>query len=62
MRAKAKIKELKKQVKESRKLGAKELTGYKGFEDINDKEALIIIETLYTLAESLLTINLDNHE
>ena len=57
-----KTKELKKQLKESRKLGVKELKNYKGFEDINEEEALNIIETLYVLAESLLTINDKDYE
>ena len=57
-----KTKELKKQLKESRKLGVKELRNYKGFEHIDEKEALNVIESLYVLAESLLTINEKDYE
>ena len=57
-----KTKELKKQLKESRKIGVKELRNYKGFESIDEKEALYVIESLYVLAESLLTINQKDYE
>jgi len=54
--------ELLKQLKESRKLGVKELKNYKGFEDIDEEEALNVIESLYILAEALLTINVKDYE
>mgnify|MGYP001178692315 CR=1 FL=1 len=54
--------ELLKQLNKSKRLGVKELRSYKGFEDINEEEALNVIETLYVLAESLLTINDKDYE
>ena len=54
--------ELLKQLKESRKLGVEELRNYKGFEDIDEEEALNVIESLYVLAESLLTVNEKDYE
>ena len=54
--------ELLKQLKESRKLGVKELKNYKGFEDIDEEEALNVIESLFILAEALLTINEKDYE
>ncbi len=49
--------ELLKQLNKSKRLGVKELRNYKGFEDMKEEDALNVIESLYVLAESLLTIN-----
>ena len=53
---------LTKQLKQSKRIGVKELKNYPGFENTSDEEADSIIQSLYTIAQVLLTIKVNNNE
>ncbi len=55
-------KELNQLLSKSKKIGINEIKQYKGLENIEENEARNIVESLYVLAELLLTINTNNHE